>query len=117
MTTTPAGAAPTGAGVGEVGSSVSLPPLTVKPLMASAVGSTTQSVVPSGARRASSGVPAALTSQLLQSVLLAEGRVGPYNGIELGNAAGLSGLLARIEASPLRIQHVAPGTTAYRFLV
>jgi threonine dehydratase len=34
-------------------------------------------------------------------------------GIELG----LAGLLARIEASPLRIQHVAPGTTAYRFLI
>ena len=38
-------------------------------------------------------------------------------GIELGAAEGLPGLLARIEASPLRIQHVAPGTTAYRFLV
>jgi threonine dehydratase len=38
-------------------------------------------------------------------------------GIELGAADGLPGLLARIEASPLRIQHVAPGTTAYRFLV
>src|SRR3954468_2367616 len=38
--------APIGAGVGEVGSSVSLPPLTAKPLTASAVGSTTQRVVP-----------------------------------------------------------------------
>ncbi|WP_409330783.1 threonine ammonia-lyase IlvA [Trujillonella humicola] len=38
-------------------------------------------------------------------------------GIELGAAADLAGLLARIEASPLRIQHLAPGTTAYRFLV
>ena len=38
-------------------------------------------------------------------------------GIELGSADGLTGLLARIDASPLRIQHVAPGTTAYRFLV
>jgi threonine dehydratase len=38
-------------------------------------------------------------------------------GIELGAAEGLPGLLERIEASPLRIQHVAPGTTAYRFLV
>ena len=38
-------------------------------------------------------------------------------GIELGTAAGLPGLLERIEASPLRIQHVTPGTTAYRFLV
>ncbi len=38
-------------------------------------------------------------------------------GIELGSAADFPSLLARIEASPLRIQHVAPGTTAYRFLV
>ncbi|MGY1915805.1 threonine ammonia-lyase IlvA [Blastococcus sp. SYSU DS0973] len=38
-------------------------------------------------------------------------------GIELGRAEGLAELLGRIEASPLRIQHVAPGTTAYRFLV
>ncbi|MCW2684523.1 MAG: ilvA [Blastococcus sp.] len=38
-------------------------------------------------------------------------------GIELGSADGLPGLLDRIESSPLRIQHVAPGTTAYRFLV
>jgi threonine dehydratase len=38
-------------------------------------------------------------------------------GIELGSADGLAPLMARIEASPLRIQHVAPGTTAYRFLV
>ena len=38
-------------------------------------------------------------------------------GIELGSAADFPVLLARIEASPLRIQHVAPGTTAYRFLV
>ena len=38
-------------------------------------------------------------------------------GIELGSAADFPALLARIEASPLRIQHVAPGTTAYRFLV
>ncbi|WP_207225752.1 threonine ammonia-lyase IlvA [Blastococcus saxobsidens] len=38
-------------------------------------------------------------------------------GIELGRAEGLPELLARIAASPLRIQHVAPGTTAYRFLV
>jgi threonine dehydratase len=43
---------------------------------------------------------------------------GPaLTGIELGSADGLPALLARIEASPLRIQHVAPGTTAYRFLV
>ncbi|MBB3086705.1 threonine ammonia-lyase IlvA [Geodermatophilus sabuli] len=38
-------------------------------------------------------------------------------GIEIGRAGDLPGLLARIEASPLRIQHLAPGTTAYRFLV
>jgi threonine dehydratase len=38
-------------------------------------------------------------------------------GIELGSAASLPALLARIEDSPLRIQHLAPGTTAYRFLV
>jgi threonine dehydratase len=38
-------------------------------------------------------------------------------GIELGSAVDFPALLARIEASPLRIQHVAPGTTAYRFLV
>jgi len=38
-------------------------------------------------------------------------------GIELGNPLGLPDLLARIEASPLTIQHVAPGTTTYRFLV
>jgi threonine dehydratase len=38
-------------------------------------------------------------------------------GIEIGAPGDLPGLLARIEASPLRIQHLAPGTTAYRFLV
>jgi threonine dehydratase len=38
-------------------------------------------------------------------------------GIELGSAADFPALLRRIDASPLRIQHVAPGTTAYRFLV
>jgi threonine dehydratase len=38
-------------------------------------------------------------------------------GIEVGAPGDLPGLLARIEASPLRIQHLAPGTTAYRFLV
>ncbi|RBY84420.1 threonine dehydratase [Blastococcus sp. TF02A-26] len=38
-------------------------------------------------------------------------------GIEVGSAADLTALLARIETSPLRIQHLAPGTTAYRFLV
>jgi len=25
--------------------------------------------------------------------------------------------MARVEAGPLKIQHLAPGTTAYRFLV
>jgi threonine dehydratase len=38
-------------------------------------------------------------------------------GIELGSADGLPELMERIEASPLKIQLVAPGTTAYRFLV
>ncbi|MPQ98885.1 threonine ammonia-lyase IlvA [Modestobacter sp. I12A-02628] len=38
-------------------------------------------------------------------------------GIELGSVDGLPALLRRIEDSPLRIQHLAPGTTAYRFLV
>jgi threonine dehydratase len=38
-------------------------------------------------------------------------------GIELGSAGSLPALLARIEASPLRIEHVAPGSTAYRFLI
>ncbi|MCZ2860034.1 threonine ammonia-lyase IlvA [Blastococcus sp. VKM Ac-2987] len=38
-------------------------------------------------------------------------------GIELGRADGLPELMARIDASPLRIQLLAPGTTAYRFLV
>jgi threonine dehydratase len=38
-------------------------------------------------------------------------------GIELGSVAGLAPLMARIEAGPLKIQHLAPGTTAYRFLV
>ncbi len=38
-------------------------------------------------------------------------------GIELGSAATLPGLLARIEASSLRIQHLVPGSPAYRYLV
>ncbi|MCA0146783.1 threonine ammonia-lyase IlvA [Blastococcus sp. LR1] len=38
-------------------------------------------------------------------------------GIELGSADGLPELMERIEASPLKIQLVAPGSTAYRFLV
>jgi threonine dehydratase len=38
-------------------------------------------------------------------------------GIELGSVDGLAPLMARIEAGPLKIQHLAPGTTAYRFLV
>jgi threonine dehydratase len=38
-------------------------------------------------------------------------------GIELGRAEGLAELLARVEASPLRIEHLTPGSTAYRFLV
>ncbi len=38
-------------------------------------------------------------------------------GIELGSTAGLAGLMARINGGPLRIEHLVPGTTAYRFLV
>jgi threonine dehydratase len=38
-------------------------------------------------------------------------------GIEISEASSLTGLLARIEASPLKIEHLAPGSTAYRFLV
>jgi threonine dehydratase len=38
-------------------------------------------------------------------------------GIELGSADTLPGLLARIAASPLRIQHLDPGSPAYRYLV
>ncbi|MBP2478815.1 threonine dehydratase [Crossiella equi] len=38
-------------------------------------------------------------------------------GIEIGHAEDYDRLWARMKESPLRIQHVAPGTTAYRFLV
>ncbi len=38
-------------------------------------------------------------------------------GIELANRDGYEPLWKRMEASPLTIQHIAPGTTAYRFLV
>ena len=38
-------------------------------------------------------------------------------GIEVANRDGYEPLWKRMEASPLKIQHVAPGTTAYRFLV
>jgi len=38
-------------------------------------------------------------------------------GIEVANRDGYEPLWKRMEASPLRIQHVAPGSTAYRFLV
>ena len=38
-------------------------------------------------------------------------------GIELSSAEGLAELLERTAASPLRIERLAPGTTAYRFLV
>jgi hypothetical protein len=34
-----------------------------------------------------------------------------------GHRRRAGALLARIEAGPLKIQHLAPGTTAYRFLV
>jgi hypothetical protein len=51
----PEGVAPAGPGVGEVASSVSVPPAMEKPVMASAPVSTIQRVEPSGERRASSG--------------------------------------------------------------
>jgi threonine dehydratase len=38
-------------------------------------------------------------------------------GIEQADREGYESLWKRMEASPLKIQHVAPGTTAYRFLV
>ena len=38
-------------------------------------------------------------------------------GIEVASRDGYEPLWKRMEASPLRIQHVAPGSTAYRFLV
>jgi threonine dehydratase len=38
-------------------------------------------------------------------------------GIELNSRAGYEPLWGRMKASPLKIQLVAPGTTAYRFLV
>jgi threonine dehydratase len=38
-------------------------------------------------------------------------------GIELSDRDGYEPLWKRMEASPLKIQHVAPGTTAYRFLI
>jgi threonine dehydratase len=38
-------------------------------------------------------------------------------GIELSERDGYEPLWKRMEASPLKIQLVAPGTTAYRFLV
>src|SRR5207245_787799 len=50
----PKGAAPAGSGAGDEGDSVRSPPLTAKALRASASVSTTQSVSPFGASRASS---------------------------------------------------------------
>jgi threonine dehydratase len=38
-------------------------------------------------------------------------------GIEVAHRDGYEPLWKRMEASPLKIQHIAPGTTAYRFLV
>jgi threonine dehydratase len=38
-------------------------------------------------------------------------------GIEISHRDGYEPLWKRMDASPLRIQHIAPGTTAYRFLV
>jgi len=37
-------------------------------------------------------------------------------GIELGSADGLGPLLARMKASPMRIEPISPGTPAYAFL-
>src|SRR4051794_33642376 len=53
VTTIPNGAAPAGTGVGEDGSAAMLPPSTVNPATARAPLSTSQSVAPSGASRAS----------------------------------------------------------------
>ena len=38
-------------------------------------------------------------------------------GIELARESDLSGLLARMEASPLRIERVPPGSPLFTFLV
>ena len=38
-------------------------------------------------------------------------------GVEIGSREDYDPLWARMKASPLKIQHVAPGTTAYRFLI
>ena len=63
----PVGAAPAGPDVGEEPSSVSVPPLTAKPLIAFEAVSTTQSVEPSGESRASSGPCAAASIVVLPS--------------------------------------------------
>src|ERR1700722_7744057 len=51
--TRPAAKAPTGSGVGELGSSVRLPPFTANDAMTLALLPSTSSVLPSGDRRAS----------------------------------------------------------------
>jgi threonine dehydratase len=38
-------------------------------------------------------------------------------GVEIGSREDYDALWGRMKASPLKIQHVAPGTTAYRFLI
>jgi threonine dehydratase len=38
-------------------------------------------------------------------------------GVEIGSREDYDLLWSRMKASPLKIQHVAPGTTAYRFLI
>ena len=38
-------------------------------------------------------------------------------GVEIGGREDYDPLWARMKASPLKIQHVAPGSTAYRFLI
>lgn len=37
-------------------------------------------------------------------------------GIELGSASGLSSLLERMEESPMHVEHLEPGSPAYRYL-
>lgn len=38
-------------------------------------------------------------------------------GVEIGSREDYDALWSRMKASPLKIQHVAPGSTAYRFLI
>jgi threonine dehydratase len=38
-------------------------------------------------------------------------------GVKIGAREDYDALWARMKAGPLKIQHLAPGTTAYRFLI